>query len=258
MLERRVLHVYSRPTVGLRRGGKQSILNNMIRYCIYDGARFKTIEEAAPKKIQIDRLIEKTDSIPRVDTALVRQILFPYAEGSIFISHFYDERDYAMKIRDRISAETGLKCFIDSEVWGSVYDLLDALQGHVKKWNMRSIRTDNISQVYSLEECNDVAKNVFSILSLALQDVVLHSPVFIFVSEEKAEQKIKDQILVGSPWVAQEIYTSSLRNVSKKIFESIQANMSKKASVEFIHTVSVAHLKEGSVEDIIKDLKSCI
>lgn len=79
------------------------------------------------KEVDLSRLESLLLDGKPIDVKEVTGIIFPDGKPDIFLSHSYADIDIVNKFENYLASKKGLKVFIDSEVWGSVYDLLKKL-----------------------------------------------------------------------------------------------------------------------------------
>lgn len=187
------------------------------------------------------------------------KLVFPTPQNMIFISHAHREKKVACEIakviESTISATKPVRCFIDSEYWESVYRTIDNLK------TQHALKPGH-DDLYLCMQCNEISKNLFMILSMALQKAIRDSLMFIFVppADQDAPVADMDTLTTSSPWIAQELLTSSLIpewQEMTKIAESVQAT--EEPSIEFKYAAPWKHLHKGTVNDAISSLKNaCI
>lgn len=173
--------------------------------------------------------------------------VFPTPHNMIFISHLSKEvtaaKWVARILECKLSHIHPVRCFIDSEYWGNAYQALNILQNQYAVKNGR----------YGLHKCNDIAKNVYAMLSLALQKAIKESMMFIFVPPAGQNTTVDMETLsTESPWIAQELLTSSL--IPECMRKLACENFSAAADVHFTYEAPIAHLSEATVLGLIEQL----
>lgn len=217
---------------------------------------------AIPRSISIEEAIFCSVSVSgnnvTFDAAKFSKLVFPTPQNMIFLSHAHSEvdvvREIAKELESNFSSIKPVRCFIDSEYWGSVYRAIDNLK------TQHALKPGH-DDLYLCMQCNEISKNLFMILSMALQKAMRDSLMFIFVPPAGHEETDTDldTLTTASPWIAQELLTSSLipeYREMKKVAESVMA--SAVPSIEFKYEAPWNHLHKGNVVDAIQDLKNAV
>lgn len=226
--------------------------------------RINRSRRICPSENYISNIVRKKDSYIHesegnvcVEMDKLQQLLFPIFENRIFISHFSKNINFARCLQDVIYKNTGSQPFIDSEVWDNIYNIIlntSRDYGFVEEYELDDGRTIH---VHDMNEYNNIAKNLFVAFAIILQRAIEQSAAFVFICENQdiVDGRLSDEIRITSPWVAQEIYASSLIPEDERLDESAMTNMSKEASIEFLHKVSVSHLHKVQIPELIDILK---
>lgn len=183
------------------------------------------------------------------DTEKFSSLVFPTPHNMIFISHLSKEvnvaKGVARILEYTLSHIHPVRCFIDSEYWGNAYLALDKLQNKYAVENGHYVRL----------KCNDIAKNVFAMLSMALQKAIKESMLFLFVPPTGQNTTIDMKTLpIESPWIAQELLTSSLIPEYEPLRKLACENFSAAANVHFTYEAPIEHLSEATVLGLIEQL----
>lgn len=132
-----------------------------------------------------------------IDVDCLSDEIFPTNEEyDFFISHSHGDIKIIKQFAGYLE-RLNFKVFVDSEVWGSVYNLLRKIDN--------KICYKSSENAYSYEKRNDTTSNVFLILSIALGKVIQNSKYFIFVDSETSCKKIEGTECTYSPWLSQEM-----------------------------------------------------
>lgn len=181
-----------------------------------------------------------------IDAAKIADCLFPKGKPDVFLSHSFQDRSVALKLAAAMRA-AGLSVFIDSEVWGSVYDLLkkvdDAYCLHAN------------SETYDYNKRNYSTAHVYMILNTALHKMIDRAEAFFFIGTEnslvasaKELTSEQDEQKTCSPWIHSELMISSMirRNTPKRLIQkSVIANESFDSVRNLVvhHSAPIEHLK---------------
>lgn len=143
-----------------------------------------------------------------IDAQEVADKLFPSGNPDIFLSHSFKDRDQALKLA-KVLDDMHLNVFIDSEVWGSVYDLLREVDDEYC-WQPQT-------KTYTYEKRNQSTAHVYMILNTALHKMIDRAETFIFVGSENSLVASardmtcsEDNQKTYSPWIHSELMVSSM------------------------------------------------
>lgn len=195
-----------------------------------------------------------------IDGTEIQNEWFPQVNADIFISHSHNDKDLACALAGWINEKFGLKCFIDSNVWGYSKELLDEMNSKLS--NQR--KGANGGYLYDYQSCNQVSQHVNTMLSIALQKMIDKVEAVILLNTDNAVKVCSDTQMekTYSPWIYSEIICTQFirkkpllayrnyRLVHKayfEIFESIQFAM----HTDISYTVSLKHLKPLRDDNLI-------
>jgi len=196
------------------------------------------------KKNELEELI--LDEEP-IDAEQVSNLLFPKGNPDVFLSHSYADRDEAIKLAKQMR-QKDLTVFIDSEVWGSVYDLLQKVDDEYC-WN-------ESSETYSYQQRNRSTAHIYMILNSALHHMIDRSETFIFVASENSLVKDDTETQVtdledsktASPWLHSELLFSSMvrrqlpQRIEKKTARASMQALDEAKALVVHHTAPLNHL----------------
>lgn len=148
------------------------------------------------------------DSIDKdiiLDSSRIIDTFFPNVKADIFISHSHKDVGVAKEFAKYIYVNTGLKSFIDSEVWNYADDLLNDID---VDYCLKS------NGSYSYERRNVSTSYVHMMLNTALLNMIDRCECLFFLSTPNSfnkEQEIKNTTF--SPWIYSEL---SMANAIEK------------------------------------------
>lgn len=174
----------------------------------------------------------------------LQQILFPTPHRMIFISHLSADRDEAHEIKYLLEEYcTDYSCFIDSDVWGNLYEVRKNLEdeyAHIRE------------NLYSLEMVDNISKHLCLILSMALTKAIKDSPFFLYVPHGDESAINTNSITTESPWVCHELLTSSLLQEPPALFKEATVIANKATSnLAFKYRADTQHLHASALKDFI-------
>lgn len=187
-----------------------------------------------------------------IDATALEHEWFSPEEPHVFLSHSHADIDIAMGIAGALTNCLGIKCFIDSFVWGYANDLLRNIDKEFCWLKDKGF--------YSYDRRNLSTSHVHMMLSGALAKVMDRSECVIFLNSPKSI-KTDDLILGGgsktaSPWIYHELLmTQMLRRRdpvrSGPVFESYHKSIASKGDFpEFLYDASLSHMPKLSVDDL--------
>lgn len=182
-----------------------------------------------------------------IDASQLQSRLFPTPERTIFISHLHADKAKAQRLRTILTNHLPqYKCFIDSDVWSNVYDVIDSLKFKHAKTPQGYI---------NCTKCIPITQNLHLMLSMALTEAIRSSAAFIYISG--GTRTSINTISTNSPWVCQELLVSSLIPEDEVIVE----NFAKRASmnnITFRYDAPINHLYYGTLGDFIHSMRAVI
>ena len=128
---------------------------------------------------------------------------FPSIECDIFISHSHTDHDIALQFAGYMNEHFGLKCFIDSCIWGYSNDLLKEIDSKLSKIN------DNR---YDYNSRNFTTGHVHMMLATALCQMIYNTECLILLKTTNSIPKSINEIVnrTQSAWIYLEIKMSRL------------------------------------------------
>lgn len=179
---------------------------------------------------------------------------FPQIQADIFISHSHKDEDLAKEIAGWLNSNLGLKCFIDSCVWGDSDKLLDMINNDYSEG--RELQSGGY--VYDYKKCNTASKHVNNMLTIALYKMIDKAEVTFLLNTNNSISKYKDvyEQATYSPWIYSEIVCTQIVR-KKKIAEYRKGNkiwlehrFEKNDGLNAAYEVSLEHLKKIDIRDL--------
>lgn len=216
------------------------VINNFDKYIsIYD-------ELIYDDRNNINKKISSFNKIENIeDGTKIKSDWFPEIDADVFISHSHKDVELAKSLAGYINEKTGLKPFIDSEVWGNYADLLRNID------NNYCLSDDNKLYDYKLRNCS--TSHVHMMLNIALMEMINRCKYFIFI---ETDFSLRDNELIyngeikktHSPWIYSELMTTKIikETIDKhKSTEHVKTS-SKKDMLKILYKVDTSHLEEIS------------
>lgn len=216
--------------------------NQTVYYRFNDTGCKKWLRNNAPDRKKAETLEQAlrycmpTEEGCSLDAEKFSNALFPVPERVVFISHAHENAEEAKDLKNYLEDQNSdIQCFIDSEVWGNVYDALWSLQTSFGRKK----------GVLTIEPCNEIARNLFLILSMALTKAIWNCMAFVYLPVEGEDM---NDTFINSPWIAQELLASSMFPEFNDYFikESRETVKASSSYLTFRYRADVSHLKKGS------------
>lgn len=171
-------------------------------------------------------LLDKSDSnIFSADK--IQEQLFAETEADIFLSHAHADEDDVIRLAVYLEKH-GVKVFVDSCVWGSVFELLQTIDETYSKIE---------ENLYSYKSCLSTSANVYMILNTALHKMIDRAELFLFLGTESSVT-VSDTMVgrnesVRSPWIYSELmFANQVRRIKKR--EIVSESLSEKYESKII------------------------
>lgn len=162
-----------------------------------------------------------------IDVEKLSNNWFKEVKVDIFISHSHRDEEETVILAGILNKEFGLKCFIDSMVWGNSLELLKEIDDRYNK-----LENGN----YSYSGSTWAASNVHLILMIALKKMIDNTECVLFFKTPNSIEvrNMNKEENTASPWIFSEIeIINSIRIISPErskiaISESVKTNDDKK------------------------------
>ena len=179
-----------------------------------------------------------------IDGTKIQKEWFPQVNADIFISHSHNDKELACALAGWLHEKFGLKCFIDSNVWGYSDDLLKEMNDRLS--DKREDEKGEI--VYDHQSCNQVSQHVNMMLSVALQKMIDKVEVIIFLNTENSVKVCSDTKMekTYSPWIYSEIVcTQSIRKKPLLAYRNYkrgyQVFHEKKEGLQYLEYIAISY-----------------
>lgn len=170
-------------------------------------------ERIISKEILCDAFIKTDAGAIGLNGDKIAEKVFPLLKGhKIFISHSHQDEALAIKVAKIIKKTYGVDSFIDSQLWGNVYDLANEIiiMHHEKG-----------SSIYQYNICESVFAHIFNMLNIALSEAMRQADVFVFLNTLTSTERIDDELWIASPWLYYELsFTSILASFQNSFVKS--------------------------------------
>ena len=141
------------------------------------------------------------------DGTKIEKDWFPQIDADIFISHSHADEPLAKGLAGWLYVNFGLKCFVDSCVWGYCDKLLEMINDD---YSDRQKTSDGC--IYNHQKCNTASKHVNTILTIALHKMIDKTEVTFLLNTSNSISKYVDvyQQATYSPWIYSEIVCTEI------------------------------------------------
>lgn len=224
---------------------------------------YRKLQEKGEKHLDAQKAVYQKDlkkyvNQNEIDGTKIQNEWFPQVKADIFISHSHKDTELACALAGWINKNFGLRCFIDSNVWGYSEELLSEMNA-----NLSDREEFGGRYLYDLKSCNMVSQHVNTMLSIALQKMIDKVEAVILLNTERAVTVHSDTQMekTYSPWIYSEIICTQFirkkpllayRNytIEHQTYEGIYESVQYAKHLGISYDVSLKHLKELGVEDL--------
>lgn len=163
----------------------------------------KELYDNNKKKIQ-ENLNDYLGIEGSLDADKICEDWFPNVESDIFLSHSHNDEDLAIKLSGWLHDTFGLKCFIDSCVWGYSNDLLKKID------NEYCFSKSN--NLYDYNKRNFSTSHVHLMLSTSLIKTIDNTECVFLINTPNSIVKTSDIVddSTYSPWIYLELETTRM------------------------------------------------
>lgn len=169
---------------------------------------------------------------------------FPQSDYDIFLSHSHKDEKYVIAFAAYLGNRFGLKCFIDSMIWGYSETLLELIDKECCDY-------DEETKNYNYKKRNQSTAHVHNMLLSALIKMMARTECFFFFNTDSSIT-MKDSIeKTYSPWIYSELTISKFLkpHISRKYPQPIAESVEFSVSAQY--TPDMSHLKKIEWDDIM-------
>lgn len=184
----------------------------------------------------IEKCINEDNGDIHIDVEKLKKLYFPKIKADIFLSHSHKDIELVNFFVGYMQNHFKKKVFVDSNVWGNVYELRKNLY-------------DDYAQIpgkigsYYLNKSDKISDNLNIILASSLTEMIKNTNTFLFLSTDNS---INDEYILNSPWIYHEIVTLNCFPIAKG---KISAHDSKSVTES-------AMIFDYNIESYIKNLRT--
>ncbi|MBI0016392.1 MULTISPECIES: toll/interleukin-1 receptor domain-containing protein [unclassified Commensalibacter] len=158
---------------------------------------------------------------------------FPENKYDIFLSYAHSDNNKVINLANFLEKEYEYKVFVDSILWGNIYELLKEID---KICCLNSVGN------YDYDKRNFTTSNLFLILSAALHRMIEKSDYFFFL---ETKQSINENKKLISPWIYSELsFATQVKRGDEpenKLFEKATFNIENlnegRPITEFVYSI---------------------
>lgn len=209
--------------------------------------------EKYKKKLE-DFIIEGT-----TDGTKLQSEWFPEIKADIFISHSHKDIELANGLAGWLNSKFNLKCFVDSNVWKNIDELLQKINNKYSEKRPFG----NSGMLYNYEKSNKASQHVNIMLSIALQKMIDKTEAIFVLNTDKCIKKYGDvyETETYSPWIYTEIISTELmrkKSLSKYREKAILEHSDKnicnfsKSEYKSAYNISLDHLVNVDMSTLTK------
>lgn len=179
----------------------------------------------------------------------------PIIDADIFLSHSHKDEEGIVGLSGWLHKEFGVRCFIDSCIWGYSAKLLRMIDDEYCY--------DSVREIYNYSERNRSTSHVHMMLSTALSNAMDSCECVFFVNTPnsiQADEFIKGSSTTESPWIFSEIAMTKLirrraakdhRRMIAEAMDSVTGMESLEKSLNIRYGVNLSHLVHITQEDLV-------
>ena len=193
---------------------------------VYDD--FLSISHSHKQYIQqsLDNFLLHDDSI---DVAYLEKDWFPSVDAHVFISHSHKDIELVEKFEKWLYQQFGIKCFVDSKVWGYADKLIQQIDD---KYSLLNIDYEKDVKTYNYKNCLISSGHIHMILATALLKMIDKIDYIFFLNTPQSLSLNNIHQFTYSPWIYYEL--SLLQFIRRKIsrLRIAEGEMRKSFSME--------------------------
>lgn len=180
-----------------------------------------------------------------IDARRLQRDWFESVNADVFISHSHADEALAMAVGAALEDRLGLRCFIDSCVWGNADELLKEIDN---KFCMRPS-----GDVYDYDKRNRSTSHVHMMLQGALTKMIDRTECVVFLNTPQSmvsDTGLTQESQTASPWIYAEVLATKLirqQKLDRKIELRRKAvvesdSMAFDSMPDFYHDLDLEHL----------------
>lgn len=160
------------------------------------------------KQMVRDRLDKYINPDGSLSATRMEEDWFAGIPANVFLSHSHEDVTIAIQLAGYLWKKCGIKCFIDSCVWGYADDLLEMIDEEYCK----NAITPEGSYTYNYQFRNRSTSHVHILLNGALAKMINRTECLIFLNTPNSikASDTKDSSKTASPWIYSELLMATV------------------------------------------------
>lgn len=207
---------------------------------------------------QVQRIIMASSHNGVVEADQLKDGFFPTNfrnKYQVFISHSHADVELVKRLANLLADKFGVRCFVDSMVWGNMYTMLRELDEKYCK---------TPTSGYDYDRRNMSTAHVHAMLSIALLEMIEQCECCIFVQSENSTipslklKGISDEDKTFSPWIYEEINYMNMLQPHKpqrllRLFSALNENEQRELN-NYLNPVPIVHgLNLDNFKEVTRD-----
>lgn len=192
------------------------------KFRLLDFENFHENENIAVKKMQEDKkkletYFQKADikkyflSDDEMSAKRIMEGWFNAVDADVFLSHSHMDEPKVASFAYWLEEEYGIKCFIDSFVWGYANKLIEKLDNEFSSPKHLKLdeATNEVSTVFNYNSCLKSSSHVHMMLASALTKMIDKTECFLFLQSSNSASLdfYENMESTKSPWIYHELNT---------------------------------------------------
>lgn len=194
------------------------------KFRLLDFENFHENEDIAVKKMEEDKknletYFSKADikkyfsSDDEMSAKKIMEDWFDAVNADVFLSHSHMDEPKVAAFAYWLEEEYGIKCFIDSFVWGYANKLIKKLDNEFSSPKQIKLdkETNKVSTVFDYNECLKSSSHVHMMLASALTKMIDKTECFLFLQSANSTSLdfFENMDSTKSPWIYHELNTAA-------------------------------------------------
>ena len=220
------------------------------------------------KKYVKDTLDKYVNPDGSLDAEMLEEDWFASENAHVVLSHSHSDENIVKKLAGCLFSKSGIKCFIDSCVWGYANDLLKVIDDRYCK----TIKNKDGSLSYDYNIRNQSTSHIHMLLNGALAKMINKTECLIFLNTPNSIkiQDITEEAKTASPWIYSELlmatefphqelsYYREIEHGNHPTYEFAELSLEYNVRINKLTPLTFSDLKEIRIHNNPIDSLDCL